>query len=49
MEPRAGRPSCDFARLAERYPEAYRECVSRTPFEQLDIDKRYKRKPGKEN
>lgn len=49
MEPRAGRPSCDFARLAERFPEAYRECVSRKPFEQLDIDKRYQLKPGKEN
>lgn len=49
MEPRAGRPACDFARLAERYPEAYRECVKRTPFEQLDIDKRYKRTPGKES
>lgn len=49
MEPRAGRPSCDFARLAERYPDAYRECVSRKPFEQLDIDKRYRLKPGKEN
>jgi putative phage-type endonuclease len=49
MEPRAGKPTCDFARLAERYPEAYRECVSRKPFDQLDIDKRYRLTPGKEN
>lgn len=37
-----GRERCDFTRLAERYPEAYAECVSRKPYDQLVIAKEHR-------
>jgi putative phage-type endonuclease len=49
LESNAGRPSTDYERLAERWPEAYRECVSRKPFTQLSIDAAYRHKPKKES
>jgi putative phage-type endonuclease len=48
LEARPGRATTDYERLAERWPEAYRECVTRKPFEQLSIDKAYRLKPTRE-
>ncbi|MFB8242033.1 YqaJ viral recombinase family protein [Kitasatospora purpeofusca] len=42
------RSSCDLERLAERWPEAYSDCVRTTRSERLDIDPRFRLKPSKE-
>jgi putative phage-type endonuclease len=45
-KPTAGRQTCDFERLAERWPEAYRECISRTPGTRFSIGKDYRKTKG---
>lgn len=42
------RSTCDLARLAERYPEAYADCVTTKTSERLDIDPKFRLKPSKE-
>ncbi|MGE7437527.1 YqaJ viral recombinase family nuclease [Kitasatospora sp. NPDC001175] len=49
MEPTVGRPSTDYGRLAERWPDAYADCVTTKPGERLDIDKAFRLKPQKES
>jgi putative phage-type endonuclease len=41
------RSTCDLERLAERWPEAYADCVRTTHSERLDIDPRFRLKPSK--
>jgi putative phage-type endonuclease len=42
------RSTCNLERLAERWPEAYADCVRTTRGERLDIDPRFRLKPSKE-
>ncbi|MFD0408596.1 YqaJ viral recombinase family protein [Kitasatospora sp. NPDC127116] len=42
------RSTCDLERLAERWPEAYADCVRTTRGERLDIDPRFRLKSSKE-
>jgi putative phage-type endonuclease len=41
-----GRDTCDLARLAERYPEAYEDCVTRTTHRRLNITNHAKKAFG---
>lgn len=43
------RSTPDLARLAERWPDAYADCVTTTTGERLDIESRYRHKPVKES
>lgn len=49
-EPAAGRLGTDYERLAERWPDAYADCVSRgKPGTRLAIDKAFRLQPAKES
>nr|WP_306454437.1 YqaJ viral recombinase family protein [Streptomyces sp. TLI_235] len=48
MEP-TERSNCNLERLAERWPEAYSDCVATKAGERLDIDPRFRLKPRKES
>lgn len=42
LQERDGREKCNFVLLQEKYPEVYKECVSRKPYDQLVIAKAHR-------